>query len=184
MLTSKQRGSIALKNKRWTGRYTEVIKKQDGTLHRAHRRITLGEESQLTAEQARQRFDAILNAAEFQPVIGSMTLSDTGTVGELLVAADLIGRGFDVFRNLSPNGPVDLITLQDGVTRRIQVKKNPTRGLPSQIRLIGVEYDILAIVTLSGQILYYNNSESSIPVFFPGVAKNSENCENIGVLTN
>ncbi len=37
--------------------------------------------------------------------------STTGAVGELRVSQDLMARGFHAFRNMGPNGPVDLVAL-------------------------------------------------------------------------
>src|SRR6266550_2146551 len=50
---------------------------------------------------------------------------DIGASYELLVSAELMQRGFDVFRNLSPNGPVDLVVYRDGKLLRVQVKGSP-----------------------------------------------------------
>ncbi len=50
---------------------------------------------------------------------------DIGASYELLVSAELMQRGFDVFRNLSPNGPVDLVVYKDGKLLRVQVKGSP-----------------------------------------------------------
>ena len=54
---------------------------------------------------------------------GKVSASDSGAAAELMVAADLIDRGFDVFRNLSPNGPIDLVVLAGGKLYRVQVKR-------------------------------------------------------------
>ena len=46
-----------------------------------------------------------------------------GTKNELIAAAWLISQGYEVFRNLSPVGPVDLIAMQkDGKIIKIDVK--------------------------------------------------------------
>jgi hypothetical protein len=50
------------------------------------------------------------------------TGADLGAAYELLVAADLIRKGFDVFRNMSPNGPVDLVVYKNRRCCRVQVK--------------------------------------------------------------
>lgn len=51
---------------------------------------------------------------------------DKGTIGELKVSLDLIKRGYAVFKDISDNSPVDLITLVKNVPIKIQVK---TRSL-------------------------------------------------------
>ncbi|HEY4710097.1 MAG TPA: hypothetical protein VIH46_08005 [Candidatus Acidoferrales bacterium] len=52
----------------------------------------------------------------------SPSFGDLGAAYELAVAADLIKRGFDVFRNLSPNGPADLLVIKSKKILRVQVK--------------------------------------------------------------
>ena len=49
---------------------------------------------------------------------------DLGACYELFVAADLIQKGFDVFRNLSPNGPTDLVILKQERLLCVQVKNH------------------------------------------------------------
>jgi hypothetical protein len=46
----------------------------------------------------------------------------TGAANELIVAADLMRKGFEVFRNLSPRGLVDVIARRGPDLFRIQVK--------------------------------------------------------------
>ena len=48
--------------------------------------------------------------------------SDVGATSELLVCADLLGRGFEVFRAVSPSTSCDLIALKHGRCVRIQVR--------------------------------------------------------------
>lgn len=56
-------------------------------------------------------------------MIDSRTMNaHTGAWGELAVAADLMQRGYEVFRNLSPAGPVDMVVLKDERLWRVQVK--------------------------------------------------------------
>lgn len=49
-----------------------------------------------------------------------------GTASELIVATDLIKKGFEVFRNLSLCGPVDLIARNGNTMLRVQVKTQAT----------------------------------------------------------
>lgn len=55
----------------------------------------------------------------------NLSCGGVGAVGELLVAADLMLKGYDVFRNLSPNGLADLVALKNDRVWRIQVKVRP-----------------------------------------------------------
>jgi len=45
-----------------------------------------------------------------------------GAIGELRVATDLLDKGYEVFRSVSPSAPCDLITLKDGEMLRIEVR--------------------------------------------------------------
>jgi len=57
---------------------------------------------------------------------GGISPGSLGAAYELAVAADLIRRGFSVFRNLSPNGSTDLLACKNNRVLRVQVKE---RGL-------------------------------------------------------
>lgn len=46
----------------------------------------------------------------------------TGAIVELAVAVDLLRRGFDVFRALSPSCSCDLVALKPGLVLRIEVR--------------------------------------------------------------
>lgn len=47
---------------------------------------------------------------------------ERGAAAELEVSAQLLRDGFDVFRNVAPNGPVDIVALKDGVVYLYDVK--------------------------------------------------------------
>ena len=82
----------------------------------------------------------------------------TGTVGaisELKVGADLLGKGFEVFRALSPSCSCDLAILRDGRLVRVEVttghRSSTGRVIhPSKIN----RYDLLAVVLSDGTIHY------------------------------
>lgn len=46
----------------------------------------------------------------------------TGAISELRVSVDLLSKGYNVFRALSPNGPCDLAVLRDDKLLRIEVR--------------------------------------------------------------
>ena len=56
----------------------------------------------------------------------------TGTISELLIAADLLRRGFDVFRAVSQSCSCDLAVLRDGKLYRIEVK-TATRSISGHL---------------------------------------------------
>jgi hypothetical protein len=68
--------------------------------------------------------------------------SDLGASYELFVAAELIRKGFDVFRNLSPNGPADLVVYKDDMLLRVQVKGRAAGFVPGPCEKT---FDVLAI---------------------------------------
>lgn len=45
-----------------------------------------------------------------------------GAIAELIVAVDLMKRGYHVFRSMSPSCPYDLITFRGDEVRRFEVK--------------------------------------------------------------
>ncbi len=74
----------------------------------------------------------------------------TGAVGELRVSQDLMARGFHAFRNMGPNGPVDLIALSPrGRVYLVQVTvgrmgrggRHGSYGLHKNVRT----WDVLAV---------------------------------------
>jgi len=78
---------------------------------------------------------------------------EIGAQAELIVAADLLRRGWHVFRSVSHTGPCDLIILKHGGTLRVEVKAWPSNIEPD---VIEARFDILAIV-LDGHVTYRPN---------------------------
>lgn len=82
-----------------------------------------------------------------------------GAINELRVAIDLLKRGFDVYRALSPASPCDLVIFKNGSMLRIEVKTGYIRtGLTESSLFVAPpkrddSFDILAIV-LPEEILY------------------------------
>lgn len=50
------------------------------------------------------------------------TSATTGAISELRAAVDLLSKGFNVFRALSPSCPCDLAVLKDGQLLKIEVR--------------------------------------------------------------
>lgn len=63
---------------------------------------------------------------------GSLSTGTTGALAELVVGADLLRRGYAVYRALSPSAPCDLIILQNGKMWRVEVR-SAKRGLGERI---------------------------------------------------
>ncbi len=82
-----------------------------------------------------------------------------GAWGEIMVSADLMRRGYHVFRALSPSCPCDLLIYRNGGDSiRIEVRTIGTKpdGTPRlyQDPRDGEKHDIYAFVTHDGQITY------------------------------
>lgn len=98
------------------------------------------------------------NAAkkDFLPIYPTLSTGTAGAIGELRVATDLLVKGFEVFRAVSPSCSCDLVTLFQGKPRRVEVRT----GHYGKNRIIYCakpidtgRYDILAIV-LPDNIIY------------------------------
>lgn len=81
-----------------------------------------------------------------------LNASTKGAVGELIVSADLMSRGFFVYRCLSSTGPFDLVAVRDGEMFRIEVRCG---HIDSEKRLQYAQpqdgrYDVLAIALSDG----------------------------------
>lgn len=61
------------------------------------------------------------NYKEVNPYRGKNTIV-TGAISELRVAIDLMTKGYDVFRAISPSCPCDLAILKNGKLLRIEVR--------------------------------------------------------------
>lgn len=83
------------------------------------------------------------------------TRPTTGAINELLVATDLMKRGFGVFRALSPSCQCDLMALVDGKPSRIEVTtgwRGPKRlHYPTKDKS---RFEVLAVVERGGIITY------------------------------
>jgi PD-(D/E)XK endonuclease len=75
----------------------------------------------------------------------------TGAIGELKVSCDLLDRGYEVFRSVSPDGSCDLVALKGDKMFRIEVKTGQvyattgTRTYPKPKPKDANKFDILAV---------------------------------------
>lgn len=87
----------------------------------------------------------------------------TGAMSELIVCADLLGKGYEVFRSLSPHSSCDMIVLKDGKIIRIESRTGQRREgkfyIPFGNKDIG-RSDILAVVVES-KVFYFNTIDRS-----------------------
>lgn len=84
--------------------------------------------------------------------------STVGAIGELAVAADLLRRGFEVYRAVSPAASCDLLVQRDGSVYRVEVRatrRDRTGGLQNRVTSKDLgRYDVMALVEPDGAIHY------------------------------
>lgn len=87
-----------------------------------------------------------------------------GTIGELRVSTDLLIRGFDVYRSLSPACKADLVVLKEKKLVRVEVT---TGYLDYKGNVINNKkyadqsnFDVVAVVFTTGEIKYFPDIES------------------------
>ena len=59
---------------------------------------------------------------ELNPHIGKQSTASTGAISEMIICADLLRRGFSVFRSVSPACECDILILLNGKFARVEVK--------------------------------------------------------------
>lgn len=116
------------------------------------------------SERRRFRYQAAVHA----PGVSRTTI---GAVGEMLVAADLLIRGYEVFRALSPGCSCDLAILKDGRLLRVEVrtgyrynKLDGTERLFVNRPKRADRHDILAVCLSPSRIVYEPPLESTASV--------------------
>lgn len=96
-----------------------------------------------------------------QPVDKSCKLGSIGACAEMVICADLLRRGYDVYRSLSPNADCDLIISFKGKLCRVEVKSAIyKRGRPMfrRERLDQTKFDMLALAFLRESRVIYQPS--------------------------
>lgn len=96
--------------------------------------------------------------------------ASVGAIGELQVSADLLAKGYSVYRSVSPSAPADLVALKNGECVLVEV----TTGFRNGNGALGYKrhdhcahiFDVVAVVERDGKITYIPelpNSASSSP---------------------
>ena len=88
--------------------------------------------------------------------LGEVTPNTRASINELLVSADLMRRGFHVYRALAPGSPCNLVMLRAGVLERVEVRavvRTPS-GKLMRPNVAGKNFDVLALVERDGTIHY------------------------------
>lgn len=95
--------------------------------------------------------------------VGEELASGTiGTLGELRVAIDLLLKGYDVFRAISPSCSCDLAVLRNSKLIRVEVTTGHYyygKLRPSSVKKYQRhQYDVLATVSPDGQTIIYDGT--------------------------
>lgn len=93
------------------------------------------------------------------PEVWDVPSGTAGAMCELLVACDLLKRGYHVFRAVSPSCPCDLLVMREGLSARVEVRKVTRRidgGFPTGVGNTKERsrFDVLARVESNGTIHY------------------------------
>lgn len=95
----------------------------------------------------------------------TLSTATVGTISELRVATDLLLKGYEVFRALSPSCSCDLAILKDSKLLKVEVKtgsyyRYDDSGikLKTSIKRNPVRHDILAIVSPDGIEIKYDSN--------------------------
>jgi hypothetical protein len=82
--------------------------------------------------------------------------STVGAISEILVSADLLKKGYEVFRAMSPSCSCDLAVLKDGKLKRIEVRTGKRiRNGKIYASKDGFRADIFATVVHKENIITY-----------------------------
>jgi hypothetical protein len=92
-------------------------------------------------------------------VFPGLNSGQSGAVAELLVSADLLRRGYEVFRSVSQTASCDMVALRDGRCVRIESRMGRYRNdgtvtTPSAQRDAG-RFDVMAVLTPDQEIHYF-----------------------------
>lgn len=93
-----------------------------------------------------------------KPAPWALPSGAVGALGELVVAADLMRRGYEVFRAVSPCAPCDLLVLSGALTLRVEVRtmrRNKYGWANGRVKPKDAgRFDVMAFVEPDGRIHY------------------------------
>lgn len=170
-----QRGGLRKTNRSYHGEF--AIVSSDGKRRVVSR--VLGRVTELTEEQARAKLDSIVaeqnrlakiavkhvETSDFLPSLKMMrdaTREAKGMLAESMVTADLMGRGFEVFRAAARFSGCDLLYIDGDKHVRVEVKwvgQSDATHLRQRIRRNLRKFDIAALVFTDGRIEYRHHAE-------------------------
>lgn len=83
--------------------------------------------------------------------------STIGAMHEMLVCADLLGKGYEVFKSISPHSSCDIAIIKDGNLLRVEVTTGQilsSSGKVCRPHKDFSRFDVLAVVLRNGKINY------------------------------
>ena len=107
-------------------------------------------------EEAERVFEKQKTWAESAPgtvANSEVKVSAIGTASELLVSADLIGRGYEVYRALCQHASCDMIAVAGDAMYRVEVKTGYRATKHCSVRPSN-RFDVLAVVVRGRGIIY------------------------------
>ena len=126
-----------------------------------HLALTTGTRTDLAIR--RRKWTEDLNA---KPTHGAKVTKFKGDGGEYQITADLIRRGFQVFKALSHTAPFDLVVLNGDDLMKVECKTG-WRGENGLIKWTSVSdysrFDILAVALSDGTCIYSLSSDNPMP---------------------
>lgn len=161
-----QSGYLAIRGKRtavWWGEWQvyEGSKRRKMTM-------TLGRCDEMTRPQARARLRELIlrtnkdasaihsigreSTAKIPNEVEKISGSKIGALVELLVCADLMAKGWDVYRATDPVCTCDLIAVRAGETIRLEVK---TKAVRLDLRSKSGKFDVLALMDRESGVIRY-----------------------------
>ena len=88
-----------------------------------------------------------------------LNTSNIGTMGELLVMHDLMGKGYEVFRAISSGSSCDLVVSKGNRLLKVEVTKGAIKhGKLCWTPHKAERYDVLAVWEANGTITYTSDS--------------------------
>ncbi len=116
------------------------------------------DDARLAAAKFAERHRVILNLGAGDQNEGRGT-----AIAELSIAVDLMRQGYEVFQALSPQAPCDLLAMHGSTILRVECKKTDldANGRSRRdIRQKVGKFDVLAILTSSGAVVYQDHNEA------------------------
>jgi Holliday junction resolvase-like predicted endonuclease len=167
-------GSIFIRKGSYVGRWYSYGK--GGKCRRPEK--VLGRVEEITMEQARERLVVLIAAntgkslsmkgkvidwtrMNAMPSAGDKSYR-AGAIAEVVATADMLIRGYEVFKAVCPTAICDLIAIKGGITFRVEVKYiSETCSVPSKMyraltRNVG-KFDLLAVVQPNYEVKYFDH---------------------------